>query len=70
MNSKINVDQKVKWGSSIKILSSKELSDFYIIPNGKRFIGWNTNVKGSGYTMLPNANWTVYEDTEIYPIFE
>lgn len=66
----VNVDKKVSWGKSIKVLSSSELSNFFVIPSGKKFKEWNTDEKGTGFKMIPNTNWTIFEDTTIYPIFE
>lgn len=64
----INVEDSVKWGNPIKILASSDLSDFYNIPDGKEFIGWNTRADGKGFVLKPNANFTVFENITIYPI--
>lgn len=64
----INTEKEVDWGRSIKVLSATDLADFYKIPAGKVFKGWNTRADGSGLNILPNSNWSVFEDTIIYPI--
>ena len=66
----INIPKEVAWGNSIKILPSSELAEFYVLPQGKVFKEWNTRADGLGFKMLPNANWSVFENTSIYPIFE
>lgn len=65
----INVDKQVNWGNSIKVLSGSTLSDFYEIPSGKVFKEWNTRADGYGLRLLAGSNWSVFEDTSIYPIF-
>lgn len=66
------IDQKseIAWGHSIKILESNDISDFYVIPSGKTFSSWNTQKDGSGFTLLPNTNWSVFESLTLYPIFK
>ena len=64
----INVEQEVEWGKSIKILTATDLADFYQIPAGMVFKGWNNRANGKGLNILPNSNWSVFEDTNIYPI--
>lgn len=64
----INVEKDVDWGKSIHILTATDLADFYQIPDGKVFKGWNTRADGTGLNILPNSNWSVFENTTIYPI--
>lgn len=64
----INVEQEVDWGKSIHILTATDLADFYKIPEGKTLKGWNTRADGTGLNILPNSNWSVFENTTIYPI--
>ena len=66
----INERTTVAWGNSIKILTGEDLTNFYIMPSGRTFKGWNTRSDGTGYTLAPNSNWTVFENITIYPIFE
>jgi hypothetical protein len=68
INVEINKEIEIHWGNSIKVLTGSYLADFYQIPNDKMFKGWNTLPDGSGLTLLPNANWSVFENTTIYPI--
>jgi hypothetical protein len=65
----INVSKQVNWGNAIKVLTGSDLADFYQIPSGKVFKEWNTRADGTGLRMLAGANWSVFEDTSIYPIF-
>ena len=65
----INVDKEVNWGNSIKILTASDILDFYETPSGKVFKEWNTRADGSGIRMIAGANWSVFENTSIYPIF-
>lgn len=65
---KINVEQQLDWGKSIHTLTLSDLADFYQIPEGKVFNGWNTRADGTGLNILPNSNWSVFENTTIYPI--
>ena len=65
----INVEKEVDWGKSIKVLSGSDLADFYQVPSGKVFKEWNTRADGSGLRMLAGSNWSVFENTTIYPIF-
>lgn len=67
-----HIDQEniVSWGHSIKTLAFSDLTNFYEMPNGKVLKGWNTLSDGTGLTILPNSNWSVFEKTNIYPIFE
>lgn len=64
----INVEKDVDWGKSIHILTATDLADFYEIPANKVFRGWNTRADGTGLNILPNSNWSVFENTTIYPI--
>lgn len=64
----IDDTNNVKWGNSIKVLTATDLSDWYVIPTGKQFLYWNTKADGTGYRMLPNANFTIFESMDIYPI--
>lgn len=61
----ISKEEKVSWGNSIHIATISDLTDFYIATN---FTGWNTRADGTGLNILPNSNWSVFEDTTIYPI--
>lgn len=61
----INKVEKVSWGNSIHIAPISDLTNFYIVPN---FKGWNTLADGTGLNILPNSNWSVFENTTIYPI--
>lgn len=65
---RIDEEQEERWGDSVKILSYSDLTNFYSIPAGMTFKGWNTLRDGTGLTILPNANWSVFENTNIYPI--
>lgn len=65
---KINKVENIIWGNSIKILTPGDLTDFYNIPSDKVFDGWNTREDGKGLKVLPGANWSVFENTNIYPI--
>lgn len=67
-----NIDKidTVKWGNVINILPYSDLSNFYEIPYGKIIKGWNTLENGTGFNILPNSRWSVFENTNIYPIFE
>lgn len=58
-----------EWGESIKILDGNDLSNFYIAPSGKTFLGWNTLSDGTGYTIFPNSNQTIFENLIIYAIW-
>lgn len=62
--------ESVNWGHSIKVLTGTDLSNFYIIPSGKTFEGWNTLADGTGYKLFPNSNQTIFENTPLYPIFK
>lgn len=62
--------ESVNWGHSIKILTGSDLSNFYIIPSGKTFEGWNTLADGTGYKLFPNSNQTIFEKTDLHPIFK
>jgi hypothetical protein len=64
----IDIEKDVNWGTSINILKGSDLSNYYKIPEGKTFKGWNTVIDGSGLNILPNSNWSVFETTNIYPI--
>ena len=64
----INVEKEVQWGKSIKTLNATDITDFYEIPYNMVLKGWNTRADGSGLNILPNSNWSVFEDTTIYPI--
>lgn len=64
------VEKEILWGHSIKILKQSDLTDFYIIPSGKTFKGWNTRADGTGINILPNSQWSVFESTTIYPILK
>lgn len=66
----IDKENKVSWGQSIKVLPYSALTNFYEIPSGKILKGWNTLADGKGLNLLPNSNWSVFENTTIYPIFE
>lgn len=66
---KIGTIEYVKWGNSTKIITSDEISKFYIIPNNKNFVKWNTLADCSGFSVKPNTNFTIFEDTTLYPIF-
>lgn len=61
----ISKTETVSWGNSVHIASISDLTDFYIVPN---FVGWNTRADGTGLNILPNSNWSVFENTTIYPI--
>lgn len=61
----INKVEKVSWGNSVHIAPISDLTNFYIAPN---FNGWNTLADGTGLNILPNSNWSVFENTTIYPI--
>lgn len=61
----ISKTEKVSWGGSIHIATISDLTDFYNVPN---FIGWNTRADGTGLNISPNSNWSVFENTTIYPI--
>ena len=65
---KINVEKDVDWGKSIHILTATDLADFYEMPANKVLKGWNTRADGTGLNILPNSNWSVFENTTIYPI--
>lgn len=65
----INIENEVNWGNSIKVLTGSDLADFYQIPSGKVFKEWNTRADGSGLRILAGANWSVFENLSIYPIF-
>ena len=65
---KIDETEEVLWGNSAHILSPSDLSNFYVIPDGKTFKGWNTLSNGTGFNIQPNSNWSVFENTNIYPI--
>ena len=60
--------ETVLWGNSIHIPSISDITNFYSIPSGKTFKGWNTLSDGTGFNILPNSNWSVFENTNIYPI--
>ena len=64
------VERCVGDAPSTHILTSTDLSNFYNIPEGKTFVAWNTRDDGTGYTILPNANYTVCENTTLYPKIE
>lgn len=64
----INQTINVNWGNSIKVLTSTDLTNFYNIPSGKMFVGWNTRADGQGFSLKPNANFSVFENMQIYPI--
>jgi hypothetical protein len=66
----ISTKNEVSWGSSIKIATASDFMSLFELPVGKEFKGWNTRVDGFGLKLLPNSNWTVFEDTKIYPILE
>ena len=66
----INVEMEVSWGNSIKGETAEDLANFFVIPTGKTFVGWNTLKNGSGNNLKPNANWTVFEKATFYPMFE
>lgn len=70
IDNQINEIRSVSWGHSIKGATGEDLSNFYIIPSGKTFIGWNTLADGTGNNLKPNGNWTVFEDVTFRPIFE
>lgn len=61
----ISKEEKVLWGNSIHIAEISDLTNFYVVPN---FKGWNTRADGTGLNILPNSNWSVFENTTIYPI--
>ena len=61
----ISKEQNVLWGNSIHIAEISDLTNFYVVPN---FKGWNTRADGTGLNILPNSNWSVFENTTIYPI--
>ena len=61
----ISKEEKVLWGNSIHISSLSDLTNFYVVSN---FTRWNTRADGTGLNILPNSNWSVFEDTTIYPI--
>lgn len=60
--------EKVLWGNSVHILSPSDITNFYIIPTGQTFKGWNNLSTADGFNILPNSNWSVFENTTIYPI--
>lgn len=60
--------QSISWGNSTKILKASDLTEFYIIPLSQSFRGWNTRADGTGLNILPNSSWSVFENTNIYPI--
>lgn len=66
---KIDKVENIVWGNSIKILNYSDLTDFYVIPSGKS-ITWNTIKDGTGLTILPGARWSVFEETNIYPVLK
>ena len=60
--------EKVLWGNSVHILSPSDITNFYIIPVGQTFKGWNSLSTGDGFNILPNSSWSVFENITIYPI--
>jgi hypothetical protein len=61
----ISKEELVSWGNSIHIASISDLTNFYVVP---KFKNWNTRADGNGLNILPNSNWSVFENTTIYPI--
>lgn len=61
----ISKEERVSWGNSIHIASISDLTNFYVVP---KFKNWNTRADGTGLNILPNSNWSVFENTTIYPI--
>lgn len=61
----ISKEERVSWGNSIHIASIGDLTNFYVVP---KFNNWNTRADGTGLNILPNSNWSVFENTTIYPI--
>ena len=64
----LDKQENVSWGNSVHIAPISALTNFYTIPSGQTFKGWNTLSDGTGFNMQPNSNWSVFEDTIIYPI--
>ena len=67
---KIDKVENILWGHSLQTLTYTDMTDFYNIPSGSTFSGWNTREDGKGLNVLPNARWSVFEDTNIYPVFK
>lgn len=67
---KIDKVENIAWGHSLQTLKYSDLTDFYIIPTGKTFVGWNTIKDGTGLNVLPNSRWSVFEETNIYPVLK
>lgn len=67
---KIDKTENISWGHSLQTLKYSDLTDFYVIPTGKAFEGWNTIKDGTGLNVLPNSRWSVFEETNIYPVLK
>lgn len=57
------------WGDSTRIITANTLATFYNMPDGKSLKCWNTRRDGTGFNAYPNKNFTVTENTTLYPIF-
>jgi len=60
---------KKRWGESVEISSGEDLTNFYIPPTGKTFLGWNTLADGTGYNAFPNSNQTIFENMTLYAMW-
>lgn len=57
--------RQVKSGSKIKI---KEYGGE--VPEGKRFVRWNTEADGTGISLRPGQMFLVTSDIRLYPVFD
>lgn len=63
-----------KWGSSMDVMTGEEMTKLsqekgFSLPN-KTFIGWNTQLDGSGIYYFPNKKVNVLENLNLYAIWE
>lgn len=57
--------RQVKTGSKIKV---KEYEG--AVPEGKKFVRWNTEADGTGISLRPGQIFLVTSDVRLYPMFD
>ncbi|NCD00208.1 MAG: hypothetical protein EOL95_10985 [Bacteroidia bacterium] len=70
IDSSILSSETSNWGNSLKIKTLANLNDFYNSPTEKSFVGWNTKQDYTGATYFANQNISIFEDLDLYPIWE
>lgn len=66
---------KYKWGDSMKVLTSTDVTDLnFNIPEGKQLVAWqlgsSESVNANGWKLKPNNKVSIFEDMILWAVWE